>query len=820
MKNFGGTWLYFILLFLTVQSIEAQDFYNVFGKVTDLNRNPLFLVNVATKGEKYGTVTNEDGTYQLNLPPGKEFTLVYSSIGYKKIEMQVIGTAGETRKIDVALEFESKDIQEVAVTSRHDKASNLVRIDIRSIDLLPNTTGGVETIIKTLPGVASNNELSSQYSVRGGNFDENLVYINDIEVYRPLLIRSGQQEGMSIINPDLVSSLKFSAGGFEAEYGDKMSSVLDITYKKPTENSGSFSIGMLGATAHYEGIGLNGRFSHISGFRYKTTQYLLNSLDTRGDYKPTFGDFQTYMTYDVTPDFEISFLGNIARNSFRFVPTDRETEFGTYDNPLELKIFYDGGELDEFNTYFGATSFKYNPVPGLNLKLDVSAYNTVEAETFDIQGQYLLNQLDNDPKSETRKDSLLNIGIGTLINHARNYMDAYVLSVGHKGKFKWGNNQFKWGINHQFESIDDKISEWEMVDSSGYSIPYSSSNVLLNDVMNGNNTINSTRTTGYLQDTYTLVRDSNEYYFTGGARANYWSFSEQFLVSPRAAISISPNWEKDFLFQFSTGIYYQPPFYKEMRYPDGTINKDIKAQRSIHFLVSSDYLFQAWDRPFKFTSEIYYKHMNNLIPYKVENVRLRYAGENLAKGYAMGLDMKLNGEFVKGIESWASLSIMSTKEDIKNDSYVDDDGNIVEPGYYPRPTDQLINFGLFFQDYFPNNPSYKVHLNLLYGGKLPVSFPVEERYDKFFRMRAYKRVDIGFSKMLIDPDKNYTSRPFLAAFKSAWISAEIFNLLGIENTISYLWVKTVSNQSNIAGQFAVPNFLTGRRFNLKMSVKF
>jgi hypothetical protein len=631
-----------------------------------------------------------------------------------------------------------------------------------------------------------------------------MVYVNDIEIYRPFLIRAGQQEGLSFINSDMVSTIDFSAGGFDARYGDKMSSVLDIKYRKPSEFRGSASMSLLGATAHFEDVALKGRLAHISGIRYKTNSYMLGGLDEKGEYDPKFIDFQTYITYRFSENFDLSILGNVAQNQYRFVPQTRQTTFGTWQTPLNTTIYFEGQEIDDFSTYLGALSANYHPNLNLNLKFIVSAFNTSEEETYDIMGQYYLNELERNMSSEEFGDSVLNLGVGTFLNHARNYLDANVYSFSHKGAYNSDNHLLNWGIKFQHEQFEDKINEWIYRDSTGYSIPYSDNEVLLYFTLNTGNQISSNQITGHCQDTWSVPVNSGDLYFTGGIRFNYWDFNDEFLVSPRISISYFPEWESKISFSLSGGMYHQSPFFKELKNRDGSINYDTKAQRSYQIVAGSDYVFTAWDRPFRFTTEAYYKYMNRLIPYQVENVQIRYLGEQEAVGYATGLDMKVNGEFVSGVQSWASLSFMKTEEDILNDGH----------GYIPRPTDQWMNFSLFFQDYFPGNPSWKMQLSGFYGARLPTGPPNSERYQDVFRMPSYRRVDLGFSKVIISPSNPMKNNVF-RHINDMWVSLEVFNLLNINNTISYFWVSSIQGD-----QFAVPNYLTDRKFNLKLTVKF
>ncbi len=809
----------FILILLSFNNSYCQENGTIKGKITDEKNIPVIGATVIDEDRKNGTITNEDGYFELTVPANQDLIINISFIGYDKIVVPVRLGKGEVLEIIRHLVPRSEEIEEVLIQSEFDRVGTLERIDIKVIDFLPSATGGIETILTTL-GASIRSEFSSQYSVRGGNFDENLVYVNDIEVYRPLLVKAGQQEGLSFINSDLVASIQFSAGGFDAQYGDKMSSVLDIKYKRPSSFGGSASASLLGGSAHLEGTTRNKKFTWITGMRYKSNQYLLRNLQTRGDYKPSFLDFQTYMTIDLSKSLEIGILGNIASNKYNVIPETRETAFGTYQQTFKFKIYYDGQEKDFFETYTGAISLDYHPVKNLSLKLIGSLFNTYESITYDIQGQYLINLLDNVAESETYGDSLLNLGVGTYLQHARNYLDAFVYSLSHKGTWYSDNNNFKWGLKFQIEEIDDKIREWEMIDSVGYSIPYSDSEVLLSRTTMSDNKLYSERITSFFQNTYHFQSGSCDLFLTAGIRAHYWTINDQLVISPRAVLSLDPNWNRDIRFHFASGYYYQPPFYKELRDPEGNIYEDIKAQKSIHYLIGSDFNFNAWDRPFVFSTEIYYKYLFNLIPYKIDDVEIQYLPQYFARGYAAGIDFKINGEFVPDAESWATLSIMQTKEDIYKDYYINPDRTVVFPGYYPRPTNQFISFGMFFQDYFPNNPDYKVHLSFFYGSRLPYGSPEYNKPHEVYTMKAYKRVDIGLSKSLLRTDRVVNEANFAGHFKSIWLNIEIFNLLGIENQISYQWVRTIKNQFGIPNLFAVPNYLTGRVINLRINAKF
>lgn len=811
--------LIFTFVCFSYSFLFAQEKFTLTGRITDESGKPVTEVNIIVKElAETGTITDKSGDFSLQLPSGTELTIICTHVQYKNHVFSVNGKPKTTVIKNFVIQEKINIMPIVDIEAKTERSTNLHKIDPKVIRFIPDVSGGIEATLKAFPGVAKSNELSTQYSVRGGNFDENLVYVNDIEVYRPMLIRSGEQEGLSFVNPDMVSSIQFSAGGFDAKYGDKMASVLDIRYKKPTKHASSVMASMLGASASVEGCSRNHRFTFITGFRYKTSRYVLNSLDTKGDYKPNFTDFQGFFTYDLSEKTELTLLGNYASNNYIFVPQTRETSFGTVDEALKLKIYFEGQESDKFSTLFGALTFNYRKNEFVKNSFTFSAYNAREYEKFDILGQYFLNELDKELGSDNIGDSLMNIGVGTFLNHARNKLTADVYNLQYRGSHKTETNHIQWGGNVQSEMITDNISEWEMLDSAGYSLPYTDSVVSMYSSVFSKNTLATFRVTSFIQRTTIFINDSNEYAFTIGIRENYWNFTNQLLFSPRASLSLKPNWKRNYLFRLSGGFYYQPPFYKEIRNLAGEINRDVAAQKSVHIVLGSDYILEAWGRKFKLISEIYYKYFDKLIPYKIENLRIRYYATNNSKGYAAGIDLKINGEFVPGVESWASLSVMKTMENLNDDFYYQqEDSQLVMkyPGYIPRPTDQLVNFGLFFQDYLPRNPTYKMHLSLLFGTGLPFGPPKSERYQATFRMPPYRRVDIGFSKLIKSEDAVYTKGNPLRYFKTIWIAAEIFNLLDINNTVSYQWVSDIRNH-----EYAVPNFLTSRRLNIKILAQF
>ncbi len=839
--------VYTIIFLLLCLGLNAQQTATVSGVIKDNKGEALENANVAIIGSTTGTKTDQAGRFFLKIPANQNIQVGISYLGYGTQIKTFNLSPGEKADFSPKMVAEAQNIGEYQHEAEGNRIGTMTKIEPKLVTKFTSASGSFEAILKTLPGVSSNNELSSQYSVRGGNFDENLVYVNDIEIYRPFLIRSGRQEGLSFINSDLVSNIEFSAGGFGARYGDKMSSVLDVTYKEPEEFGGSFTASLQGAAVHIEGASKNHRFTHLTGVRYKTNQYVLQSLDTDGQYRPTFLDAQTYLTYDMSEKWEIGFLGNVSQNKYNFIPETRETEFGTINEALQLTVFFDGQEIDQFQTYFGAFTSTHTPKDGVELKFITSAFKSLEDEKFDIEGAYRIDELERDLSKDEFGDVKFNRGIGSFMDHSRNTLDAAVANFAHKGKKISKNHTTYWGVKYQHEYIIDRISEWGYVDSAGYFIPQTPDSVgytnpaaqsdyqlELNEVLKSQINLRSNRYSSYAQRVWIWEKDTVNYSFTFGVRGAYWDLNNEFIFSPRTSFSFQPNWKRDYLFRISGGVYYQPPFYREMRDFDGNINKDIKSQLSYQAVVGLDYNFTAWERPFKFTTDVYYKHMKNVIPYEVENVRIRYFATNNANAYATGVDFKVNGEFVKGVESWFSMSIMKTQEDLVDDSYttyLNSDGDTIipgftsnsvavdsfstQPGWIPRPTDQRVNFALFFQDYLPRLPSLKMHIALYYATGLPFGpTGTHERYKATFRIPPYRRVDLGFSYMLKKEDKEVKSK-FFNGFKNIWVSAEVFNLLQINNVISYLWIKDVTGRS-----YAVPNYLTSRQINVKFHFEF
>jgi hypothetical protein len=834
----------FIILSIASPALFSQENAILKGSVRDQDNNPLELVNVAILGSSTGSTTDQAGNYVFVVPANQDITIDFSFVGFKPKRYQVNLKPGEKKELNVMLMVSFTELKGVEIKDNQIRSYNYVRLDPKEARMIPTLSGGIESMLKTLPGVSSTNELSSQYSVRGGNFDENLVYVNGIEIYRPFLIRAGQQEGLSFVNPTLVSGIIFSAGGWDAKYGDKMSSVLDITYRKPDSAAASVVLSLLGAEAHVEGLTKNKKFTFLTGARYKTSQYILKGLETKGSYKPNFVDVQGVVTYDVTKKIQLSVLGYYSRNSYLLVPESRQTNFGTIQEAYRLNIYFDGQEVDRYSMYLGAFTVDYKPRPELSMKFIVSGFETRESETYDVLGQYWIGKLENAFGNEEFGNVTEVQGVGSFMDHARNFLDAGVISTEHKGSYLWKRNFMNWGLRYQHENIADRLSEWELIDSAGYSMP--NPPVIIGGITDPKQPLeleyavrtdvglSTNRVMGYLQNTWNLLGEGRDLSITAGIRFHYWDYNGQFLLSPRASIAYKPLWQRDVVFRFSTGYYYQPPFYKELRDLQGNLNPEIRAQKSIHFVAGMDINFLAWGRPFKFTTEAYYKYLDDLIPYIVDNVRIRYTAQNNAHGYATGIDFKINGDFIPGTESWMSLSFLKTAEDIKDDYYYDyynaSSEKIIpgysidqtpvdsirhEPGYIPRPSDQRVSFAIFFQDYLPLIPSFKAHLTLIFGTGLPFGPPDSPLYKQTLRYPPYRRVDIGFSKLLIGEKTKFKDKNPLRYIDNAWISLEVFNLFQISNTVSYIWVKDINNR-----QYAVPNYLTPRQLNLKLIVEF
>ena len=785
-----------LILFLPLCSLQAQEF-TLTGRVVDSHDSPIELASVSCLSQGKATMTDLKGHFSISLRSADSVAVKFSMIGYKS-KTRILRSPRGKQTLRITL-LPMDALSEVVVTEKRRQTTATEQLDIKNLKDNPSASGNaVEELIQQQAGVSSHNELSSQYNVRGGSFDENSVYINNVEIYRPLLIRSGQQEGLSIINPDMVESIGFSSGGFEAKYGDKMSSALDITYRRPTRSELSASLSLLGGTA-FAAVG-NKRLSMSHAVRYKTNRYLLGSLETKGEYRPNYLDYQTFISYRPDSLWTIDFLGNISENHYNFLPTDRETSFGTMEDVKSFKVYFDGQEKDVFRTFFGSLAVSRLLGSKLQTKISLlaSAFYSKEQERYDIQGQYWL---DDTQTSE-------NLGVGTYMEHARNYLTSKVASVKMMVNHKSRKHDIEGALTMKFEDIKEKASEYEMRDSSGYSIPHNPDRLDLIYTLRSSNHINTTRLEGYLQDTYRFAsHGERQSFFTlnYGLRFSHWSFSGETTVSPRVSIAMVPAFNSDVTFRFSTGLYYQAPFFKELRdtvTTDGVtravLNNKIKSQQSIHFVGAFDYRFKMKDRPYKFSAEAYYKLMHNLIPYNVNNVKITYYGGNQCDGYAAGLDLKLYGEFVPGTDSWVTFSLMSTKQKM-NGKWV------------PMPTDQRYAVNVHFTDYFPGTEKWKMTLRLAIADGLPFGAPHSGLEHQDFRAPAYKRADIGMSYCLYERGSHGSSK---SAIKNAWIGIDCLNLFGINNVNSYYWVTDVTNQ-----QYAVPNYLTGRQINVKFSLK-
>jgi hypothetical protein len=829
----------FLLLFAVLigsgnTSLSAQVAF-VRGVIKGTDGTALEQINVAVREKPTQVVySGEDGSYTIEIEANKLQHIIYFDISHTEHTFTVIASEGQIVNHPVIMAFKNNLIQ-VDVTSST-RGSEIVVLDPRIIQRMPTIGQNVEDIIKTQMGVSSNNELSSGYSVRGGNYDENLVYVNDIEVYRPFLVRSGQQEGLSFANPNMVQSLSFSAGGFEAKYGDKLSSVLDITYRKPHKFAGTASASFLGGNVQMEGVSKNKLVAWNIGGRYRTNIYLLKGLDTKGEYRPSSMDVQSFLTFDINPKFKLEFLGNINNNRYLVIPSNRTTDFGTVQNALRFTVYFDGQELMQYTTFMAGLSGTYKPRSNTKLKFITSAYRANEQEIYTIQGQYYIDQLEADLGKPNFGQVAFNRGVGTFLNNGRNYLNATVINFEHKGTHDFDrDNQLLWGARQQFETIKDRLSEWKTVDSAGFNVPYSPDAVILSDVYKTKIGLASGRSQAYVQYNFSRVlKDTSNLKITAGVRANYWTVNQQTVFSPRVTFAYEPNWKRDWLFRLSGGFYYQPPFYRELRNIDGTINTNIKAQRSIHVVLSSDYNFSMWNRPFKLVMATYWKDLSSVIPYEIDNVRIRYFANNNTKAYATGADIRINGEFVSGVESWATIGVLRTYEYSKDNIHyvyynkageqitrgitfdqVHADSTKIDPGYIPRPTDQMVTFGMFFQDHLPAYPAIKFNLNLQFGSGLPFGPPTHHRWQQLLRMPPYRRADAGMAYNVLKPERKHIRKNMFNNLDEMWIYLEVFNLLQIQNTVSYTWVTDVTGN-----KYAIPNYLTNRQVNLRLQVKF
>lgn len=781
------------MLLLCFTGIKAQTF-TLQGRVTDSEMNPVELATVAVVQQGKMTMTNLKGEFSMKLQSSDSVVVRFSMVGYKT-KTRVLRRPKGKQTLLIQL-YDDNQLAGVTVTEEKRQMGSTQKLDTKDMKNAPSVTGNaVEEMIQSQAGVSTHSELSSQYNVRGGSFDENSVYINNVEIYRPFLVRSGQQEGLSIINPDMVESVGFSTGGFEAKYGDKMSSVLDIKYKRPKKFEANVSASLLGASAY---IGFSTKkFSWSNGIRYKTNKYLLGTLETKGEYQPNFLDYQTYLTYEPSDRWSIELLGDISENHYNFYPEDRETRFGTMENVKSFRVYFDGQEKDIFRTYFGSLSITRKFGKNTKLSLSAAAFHTNEQEKYDIQGQYWLTQ------TETSE----NLGVGTYMEHARNYLEATVKSAKLTFNHKTKKHDIEAGLTYKIESIKENSKEYEMRDSSGYSIPHTGEDLYMIYSLNARNSLDANRIEAYAQDTWRFTSRGGHTFFTlnYGIRFSHWNFNKESIISPRVSLGIIPAFNHDVTLRFATGIYYQAPFFKELRDTTtvngityATLNRDIKSQRSIHFIAGFDYRFKMKNRPYKFTAEAYYKALSNIIPYTVDNVKIVYDASLQCSGHAMGLDLKLYGEFVPGTDSWVSLSLMNTRININGKSI-------------PMPTDQRYALNLYFTDYFPGTTRWRMSLRLAYADGLPFGAPHRSLDTMPFRAPAYKRADIGMSYRLFNNDK----RERKSIFKNIWLGVDCLNLLGINNVNSYYWVTDVTNQ-----QYAVPNYLTGRQINVRASFEF
>ena len=789
--------IYILFSTLTIATASAQK-VTIKGTVTDYNDSPIEVAGVHIEGQAAGTFTDLKGRYSFTCNSSDSLVVVYSMLGYQT-RKKVLRNPKDTVTLNVKLPAADNTLDGVEIIDEQRQLGGTGQIKTPGkMRLMPDATGnGVESIIATQAGVSSHNELSSQYNVRGGNFDENSVYVNGIEIYRPLLIRAGQQEGLSFLNPDMVGTIAFSTGGFEAKYGDKMASVLDINYRKPREFESSIAASLLGASA-YVGTG-NSKISFSNSLRYKTNSYLLGSLDTKGEYDPNFLDYQAFFDWRITPHLNASFIGNISRNRYNFTPSDRTTSFGTMEDVKEFKVYFGGWEHDLFRTTFGSATLNYSPNEYNQISFITSAFSTREEETFDIMGQYWIDDINSEE----------NIAVGSYMQHARNYLDANVQTVGLRGMHFFKSHDIQWGVEWKGEQIKENQREWEMRDSAGYNLPYGGANLEMLYSLRSNTSTSSNRLSAYLQDTYKFNSTLGTMSLNLGMRISYWDWNKESLVSPRASLGLIPKFNDRITLRLATGIYYQAPFYKEFRDTinnDGIatvhLNKSIKSPRSTHFVLGGDYMFKVGGRPFKFTAEAYYKKLDDIIPYNVDNVRVVYYGENCAKGYATGLDFKLFGEFVPGTDSWLTFSLMETKEKINNGEWL------------PRPTDQRFNMSIYFTDYFPGTDKWKMSLIGVYADGLPFGPPYSGREKHIFRAPAYKRVDLGMSYRLLDNEDKRIRNGIYRHIKNIWLGADALNLLDINNVNSYYWVSDIYNQS-----YAVPNYLTSRQLNVKILIE-
>ena len=816
MKN--KSYILNIIIFLIPLIVLSQKSY-IKGVVLDINNNPIENVNISSES-KAGATTNSNGFYSIEIKSLTNVNITFSHVNFKSISFPINLKTNEVYEFYPVMDINIQQIEEIVLNSnKRTELKSILSIDPQIIRTIKGAQPGIENLLKTLPGVNISNELSTQYSVRGGNFDENLVYVNGIEIYRPFLVRSGQQEGLSFVNSNLIKNIKFSAGGFQSKYGDKLSSVLDIEYKNPNGNNLAGNFNLLGGNITLNNISKNAKVSNILGIRYRDNSMLVNSRETITNYNPKFIDIQNFLTANINEKFSLNFLSYMSVNNYNYKPQSRQTNFGTLDDPTALIVYYQGQEKDKYQTVFGAAKLNFKASVNTELSLITSAFQTSEKEYFDILAQYRLGEVNNNIGDEDLGDVEFSEGIGSQLNHGRNNLNAIIYNIEHKGNYKKNDNNLEWSLKFTKEDIKDRIVEWEVIDSTGFSIdppffeslgdqPYTANEgpiVPYQNIRKTNNT-KTNRIQSYVQWSKNSNIGATEIYSNAGLRLHGWSIDNQkmnFVFSPRFQIGIKPDWEKDMIFKLSGGVYHQPPFYRELRDYNGEINYGVKAQKSIHLVASNEYSYSLWNRPFKLTSEIYYKDMTNVNAYTVDNVRIRYLANNNAKAYAYGLDLRLNGEFIKGTESWFSFGYLNTKENIDNQ------------GYIPRPSDQRLKFGILFQDYIPNIPDLKMYLNLVYNTGVPGGAPsYANSYDYQNRLPDYKRVDLGISYVIVNGEKNY-KKGWKKNFSDLSIGLEIFNMFDIQNSITNTWVRDVYSKR----QYSIPNYLTPRLLNLTIDMK-
>ena len=822
---------------ITISSVAQKKTAFVSGRVIDENENPLQKVSVVILGKSSGSITNDSGYFKIKVPADKAFALVFSYSGYKEVQKNFYLSDGEEEKATIQMEKGGKTLQTIIVTDDNQRLeTGLTKINPKNAITLPSTIGGVEGLIKILVG--SNNELTSQYSVRGGNYDENLIYINDFEIFRPYLVRSGQQEGLSFINPELAKNVSFYNGGFQAKYGDKMSSVLDIQYKKPKTFGGTVYVSLLEQGVHLEGANKKGNVTYLFGVRNKSNRNLLSSQETVGSYIPSSSDFQTFITYTVNEKLQLEFLGNLSATKFTLFPQSAQKTTSVFSPlftaNLGLDIFFEGKEQDGYKTNLLGLSMLYNPTKKLKLKWMLSRFSNKENENFDIAGAYLFGDRDFDKSSSTFGQIVNPLGAGYYQNYGRNKLTIDVYNAGLKGSIDKGKHFIQFGNSIEQTKINDKLNEWEYQDSAGYSLPNNPSNLNLYKILKSTAGLSIQKLSGYVQDNIRLGNNTKDITLQAGIRYNYNSLNQQFLVSPRLQMSWKPQWKKDMILKFAAGVYNQPPFYRELRKYDGTLNTAVKAQKSYQLVAGMDYNFKGFQaRPFRITTEAYYKSLRDVDVYDIDNVKIRYAGNNNAKAYATGIEARLFGELVKDAESWFSIGFMRTKEDLNNDfyyQYKNAAGEIInaqstdqvvkdsiknEVGFVRRPTDRLITVGLYLEDYLPTNKNFKVHLNMLYGSNMSYNIPNSIKYRNGLIIDPYIRIDIGFSAQLLSERSARRSHSPFTNFENIWASFEVFNLIDRPNTISYQLIKDFAN--NV---YSIPNRLTPRLVNFKIVARF